>query len=856
MAENEAKPTTANTTSRRGSAQSHTRRRSSAQFRRMSRSGSFFNDFGFGVDDLFNDTNLGSLWDENADAFQQYAYGDPHQATQGHGEDPYYAKPETPLPNGVVSNDATSMQSYAQRASIGMTNQPFVALPNTGLEGPFLQNQWDAPLGGSQELFSDTQLTGQQYYMNEQFICQAHQADIYNPGYSGAFDGYHPLSVPEYHDVDATIPFCPPPSRKRNRSDSRDGEGSEHPQKKIRRDSSDSKPKSDAESRRTSDSLGNVSAVQKEEIRKNRMMQHRVGSAIAPYRKGEKPKVDKEKSWVRVNNTTAGKTTRTSKINNYKPSYENRPHPLGLGWNGPNHRFEYTEAGEFKEATLTAKQVKEFILHYPRNEPKAKLKLWIQKCPTDSARRYKSTTWSKCRFRDCPAQVYQTGSIVHGHYRVAFDEKWHWHRENADPFLTTGYAHLYCMERFLDFPEICRKADVQADTRAMTNEPRGNFAGTLQGAPELGIALAFIEACQQKTLRQVQEFKNYPRHEDYKQGAPKDHNNTLTYYMTRIKAQNRPPAQIKQFMDRGISQTHLIANMGNLDKLFAVVNAKKEERKAEKRKRKDRADPENKARDNEGMRPRATGSATPTLDFTPRQPQKKSRSPPKRQIYDDDQEELDPRLWAANDSDEEGIAPYSAVQPAQPSSLRSRASTRLQNVPPVNYNLDHILGMEPASSNSFQSFQPQENIDPQSQNTGSIYDDDLADIAAFNAQYGLPGYNPDDHKDEIFKDLGLDFQLQRRRSSAPSQKSSVSVSRRSSLRRPSVMKKESISSGSSGEPSRRKSVQWKDQVRQTRSAPEMGTRHSERLAWKKSVGAENPDDTIAGRVAKRRKTSI
>ncbi|KAF2119836.1 hypothetical protein BDV96DRAFT_641714 [Lophiotrema nucula] len=305
---------------------------------------------------------------------------------------------------------------------------------------------------------------------------------------------------------------------------------------------------------------------------------------------GARPQMDPAKPWVRINATTEGKTTRTAKINRYKAEYDDCAHPAG-DWNSTHYEFKYTKDGEFKDKVMRASKIKEYILEYPRNKvTDAKLIIWIQKGPTDSARRYKTTTWSKCRFAECPAQQHQTGTILHGHYRVAFDEKSHKYGTRTDPFLVSGYAHLYCMERFLDFPEIIRRADVRVDVRSLSNEPSGKFAATLAGQPECQTALTFVEAAVHGGRHGVQkeeEFRRYPRHPATPKNAPKDHFSTLTYAMTKCKADLRPPAQCKQFEERGHKATHLLVNFGDLNMLFSEVarnkRARKKQAKAKRR---------------------------------------------------------------------------------------------------------------------------------------------------------------------------------------------------------------------------------------------------------------------------------
>ncbi|KAF2795367.1 hypothetical protein K505DRAFT_416488 [Melanomma pulvis-pyrius CBS 109.77] len=419
---------------------------------------------------------------------------------------------------------------------------------------------------------------------------------------------------PEYQD--ATI--CAEPmnassrrlqQRKRSRADSEDSEPPDKPYKKARIHSGDSATNS-SRSRISllSDftDMSDVSDVsdvsERNQLKITRHTKNRT-SAVTKY-KYERPMARDDRPWVRTNNSTKGATTRTAKINNYVARYENRPHPLG-DWKGSQFMFRYTEDGEFLQKKMSAAQINEFILEYPNNVRGAKLKLWIQRCPTDSALRYKSVTWSKCRFENCPAHIKQTGTILHGHYRVAFDEKWHRDRENADPFLTAGYVHLYCMERFLDFPEICRRADVEIDTRQLASEPKSRFAATLSNQPECGIANRFISAARHRNkLWKMPEFANYPAPDQkiIRGGKSLYHENTLTCHMHAIKEAGRPPAQRRQFEERGLSDSHVSMHLGDLEKLFTATPRGKKLNKQKKPAKKPKYDVDDEVKNEQRTR--------------------------------------------------------------------------------------------------------------------------------------------------------------------------------------------------------------------------------------------------------------
>jgi len=290
----------------------------------------------------------------------------------------------------------------------------------------------------------------------------------------------------------------------------------------------------------------------------------------------ERPQIDPNKPWIRVNATTSGKTTRTAKCNSFNPDkvYRYTPHPVG-DWrsSATGTLFQYTNHGEWKKHRYSAEEIKDFIFNYPEDvnaQKKKKLTLWIQVGPTDSARRYLTSTWSKCRFEECPTYLHGAqGTIVHGHYRVAFDER---DDPDYDPFLACcGYVHLYCLERFLDLEYLCRKAHVKLDTRELQKEPKGKFAASLYGHPEVTTVTQFITAARRSKkrgdnsgVRRLKEFKNYPIHEQYR-GKPKPHEDTLVYHMHTSKQMHRPPAQVNAFLRRGLQPSHVIVHRGDLE---------------------------------------------------------------------------------------------------------------------------------------------------------------------------------------------------------------------------------------------------------------------------------------------------
>jgi hypothetical protein len=267
----------------------------------------------------------------------------------------------------------------------------------------------------------------------------------------------------------------------------------------------------------------------------------------------ERPARPADKPWVRVNATTQGKTSRTGKINHYDPEqyYSKIPHPLHSAWTSDSRgkEFRYNQWHELTKDCMPALVLKDFIYSHPKTQT-CKLTLYIQRSPADSKRRYPTSTLDKCRFKECPMRVYgNKGSFLHGHYRVALDELSYKYGkgEHCDPFQVAGYVHLYCLERFLDLPSICRipHVGVEADGRQLSKEPNGNFASAL-GGNEYRIALNFIQAARSSSGGQSGgEWSSYPSHHEYRdtdgtrQVQPKQHKFTLNYALQMCKNQGR-----------------------------------------------------------------------------------------------------------------------------------------------------------------------------------------------------------------------------------------------------------------------------------------------------------------------------
>jgi len=222
--------------------------------------------------------------------------------------------------------------------------------------------------------------------------------------------------------------------------------------------------------------------------------------------------------------------------------------------------FEYSIAGELKSPnrfrTWHWRAVKDFIYEHPADS-NHRLTLWIQRTPTNCSMRYPTSHSGKCLFADCPAWKYDLqGTITRGHIRVAFDEKHATYGDKVDPYHCTAYAHLYCIERFLNLPEILTLSNVGVcvDTREIELEPKGRFAAALAKDAAL-VADRFVSAVKGNCLSQV--FPSYP---DHSKGPSADftklHSRTLNCAMQRATNQTRT-ASVRQRSGPNNIATHL-----------------------------------------------------------------------------------------------------------------------------------------------------------------------------------------------------------------------------------------------------------------------------------------------------------
>jgi hypothetical protein len=224
---------------------------------------------------------------------------------------------------------------------------------------------------------------------------------------------------------------------------------------------------------------------------------------------GVLPQRDPAKPWIRINRTTQGKNKRSAKIaaSSAAAAYAPLPHAPA-----PWDVFRYTEHGELAPGTTySTQEIARYLLEHPLHKHrqsaagggKSRLRVWLQRVPADSARRYPTAASSQCRFAQCFAGDHK---LRIGHFRVCFDElsaqaEAEGHEHKHDPYLNAGYVHLYCLEQHMNLPRLVRRLGpdvVRPDTRALAPHEGGNRM-RLDAGTVLAAATSFLAACHART---------------------------------------------------------------------------------------------------------------------------------------------------------------------------------------------------------------------------------------------------------------------------------------------------------------------------------------------------------------------
>ena len=155
--------------------------------------------------------------------------------------------------------------------------------------------------------------------------------------------------------------------------------------------------------------------------------------------------------------------------------------------------FEYTKDGELDPSRLySPEEINRFFFTHPLhhghpNLKESQLRLRIHKTPASSAKRFPHGL--SCRFKDCPMRTINQGQLL-----VVADELSVQYPDH-DFFLNAAYFHLYCIERFLDFPEICAKLNVSAEGRDARKELKRQNRFCLALDEEKRVIQDYVEAC-------------------------------------------------------------------------------------------------------------------------------------------------------------------------------------------------------------------------------------------------------------------------------------------------------------------------------------------------------------------------
>lgn len=287
----------------------------------------------------------------------------------------------------------------------------------------------------------------------------------------------------------------------------------------------------------------------------------------------ERPQTVPGKPWIRTNNNTKGnsRTAKTNALDKLKYA-KTTPHPMGQNsWTGPltKCQFDYSETGELVQECFTVEELCDFLYNHPLRTPPlgkdapGQLILWVQKMPADSARRVECQHGNRCRFKDCPCNVYKQRTISTGHYRVSVDEQWTTHGVLRNPMHVALNVHLYCLERFMDFGDICRNFKVRADERQLTLEPHGIWSAAL-GREETQEAYA-VDSLVKYMRGQESEWQwpDYPAHQ-WHTGAPKRQEATLAYKLCEAKMRSTGKSKLEMMKARGCNPKQYFVNMGDL----------------------------------------------------------------------------------------------------------------------------------------------------------------------------------------------------------------------------------------------------------------------------------------------------
>jgi hypothetical protein len=262
----------------------------------------------------------------------------------------------------------------------------------------------------------------------------------------------------------------------------------------------------------------------------------------------------------------------------YEPLPETPP-----SWSSPNSEFQYNKFGELNtRLRLTSEQMLELLYLHPLhsldgyyNSRNSALTLWLQTVPADSDRRYPSMGSDKCRFVDCPDKH---NTIRKGFFRVAIDEQ-SYSGIRLDPFHSAGFVHLYCLEKFVNFPLLCKELNVRPDNRLLP-EPRNKMALARDYCELYRVAEDFIKNSQEQTTW--------------------DYTKTLSYKLTMKHLELEPDTRSRKRKRTG--GNHLGIHLGDLE-VFAENERKKLASRKRRKEDSDEDDVDDRGDQNNNPRP-------------------------------------------------------------------------------------------------------------------------------------------------------------------------------------------------------------------------------------------------------------
>jgi hypothetical protein len=143
-----------------------------------------------------------------------------------------------------------------------------------------------------------------------------------------------------------------------------------------------------------------------------------------------------------------------------------------------------------------------------------------------------------------------------GFYRVAFDEQTATGHP-VDPFHCAGFVHLWCLEKFCDFPQMCKDLNIQLDIRHLP-EGKNRMAITRDHEEMYNVVKKFMVISQP-----LVEY---------------DYTQTLSYQLTTTHLDLE--ADVRQALRGRRGGNHIGLHKGDLQRFVEGEETKKRQRKA------------------------------------------------------------------------------------------------------------------------------------------------------------------------------------------------------------------------------------------------------------------------------------